>query len=86
MPSDAGPWYSPPEVAARYRKSLDWIYVAISKGTISAVNTATTGKRRRWAISLQSLERFEESRLNTPAPPAPRRRRPVRSAGYIEFF
>jgi hypothetical protein len=84
---DRGPWHSPPTVARRYGRSVDWVYSLIKAGALRAINAGVKAPgKKRLLISEQSLEDFEQSRTTTALPVAPRRRRRPTPAGWVEFF
>jgi excisionase family DNA binding protein len=78
---------TPGEYADRLGVSVDKVRTWIEQGELFALNVATSahGKKPRWRIPLDAIERFEDGRGTKPAPPVPKRRR-RRDANIIEFF
>ena len=75
----------PREVAARLDCRLASVLAWIRSGELRGVDvSATRGKRSRWRIAPEDLERFLLSRQATPAVRPARRRRPAN--GILEFF
>src|SRR5262249_19228784 len=89
MPTKAPTADAPPsgltvaDVAKRYRVSPDKIRAWISRGELSAVNTATVlcGKPR-WIILPNALAAFEKRRAGGVPPKAVRRRRTCETDYY----
>jgi hypothetical protein len=72
------------DVARRYRVSPDKIRLWISKGELSAINTAAAlcGKPR-WVILPHALIAFERSRSGGPPPKLAKRKRRTCAVDYF---
>jgi excisionase family DNA binding protein len=62
---------TPDQIAARWRCSRRTVERLVEAGRLRAFDIGA-GKRPRWRVTLDDLERFENERANTPAP-KPRR-------------
>ena len=77
---------SPPKVAELLGVGVAKIHYWIEAGELEAVNLASDhGKRPRWGVSLDSVERFKERRLaiQRSKPANKRPRRPFESRRYF---
>jgi hypothetical protein len=75
------------DIAGRYSVAVDKVLDWIAKGELVAINVSTNpnGKRPRWRVTQEELERFEQSRATKPpAPKPPKRRR--RSPAVKDYF
>ncbi len=78
--------FSPPQLAKRYRVSVDKVVRWILAGELAAMNLATRpGGRPRYKITQDAVAAFELRRSVVPPRPSPhRRKRPT--AGVKEYF
>ncbi len=83
-PGVNGETLSPPAVAKLLRVSSDTVLDWIKKRELPASNLAQRGKRPRWAVKKDDLQRFLKNRQPDPLPEKPRRRR--EPDDVIEFF
>ena len=68
-------WFTPPQVAERYRVAVDKVLAWIHSGQLRAVNVAArVGGRPRWRIDESDLLAFEQRRVAVPTAPKPKRR------------
>jgi excisionase family DNA binding protein len=79
-------YYTPPELAKRWRTGADKVRQWIADGELRGIDlSARRGGRPRWRVPLEAVLEFEQRRAAVPArPPGRRRRRP--SSEVIEFF
>ncbi|MFO0819066.1 MAG: helix-turn-helix domain-containing protein [Pirellulales bacterium] len=76
---------SPPKVAELLGVGVAKIHYWIDAGEIEAVNLATEiGKRPRWGVSLESIDRFKTRRASIQPRQTPKRpRKPFESRRYF---
>lgn len=79
---------TPAEVADQYGCDVNKVLRWISNGELRAINIAQRlGGRPRWRIDVDDLKAFEARRSSTAntTPDVPRRKRPARPAGFVEY-
>jgi hypothetical protein len=87
MGSDTTPsrWFTPPQVAERYRVSAEKVIGWIRAGELRAVNVAArAGRRPRWRIGEADLLAFEQRRAAVPLATTSKRRR--KHENVVEYF
>ena len=79
---------TPPKLAEQWGVSTSKVVVLIKTGQLEAVNLATSpdGKRPRYAISLDAIERFKTARRVLPELPTTPRLRRKSPAGVTQYF
>lgn len=80
-------WLSPPQVAELLGVAHDKVLRFVREGELRAVDLSThRGKRPRWHISREDLDKFLARRSNSPPPKPRRRRKQNHNDNVIEFY
>jgi len=81
-------WNAVKAVAAYYGVPTDNVYAWIHSGELAAIDVSEKpGEgRRRYRISREAIEEFEERRSNKPPAPKPKRRRRQKATAGKEYF
>jgi hypothetical protein len=78
---------TPPQVAARFKISVEKVHAWIRSGQLCASNLATKSSGRpRYAIDERDLERFIASRAVVPRTKISRRSRKPPKRDVVQFF
>ena len=77
-----------PQAAKELGMSAELVRSHIASGDLEAVNVARRGRRKRWVIHQEAIDRFKERQSSkvTVTPAQRRRKKKEVMRGVIEFF